>query len=79
MGGVGREGWEVMLEGVVLERVKCFKYLGVWIQEDGRWGEMARNREEQGRSRLARLRGQWKVVKYSLWMTGEKSGKRWGE
>jgi hypothetical protein len=48
-----------MLEGVVLERVKCFKYLGVWIQEDGRWGEMVRNREEKGRSRVARLRGQW--------------------
>ena len=31
---------EVRLEEIVLERVRSFKYLGVLIQEDGKWGEM---------------------------------------
>ena len=50
---------EVRLEGIVLERVRSFKYLGVWVQEDGKWGEMIEHSCKKGKRRLAFLAGQW--------------------
>ena len=50
---------EVRLKGIVLERVRSFKYLGVWMQEDGKWGEMIKCRGKKGKHRLAVLAGQW--------------------
>ena len=73
---------EVRLEGIVLGRVRSFKYLGVWMQEDGKWGDMIKCRGKKGKQRLAVLAGQWEGNK--RWTIDEKrriwelvGGRKW--
>jgi len=84
-GDGGEDEAELVLNGVVLERVRKYKYLGVWFTEDGGWKETVTSKGEKAAKLSKEMRRWWLCrkgvsvhVKFEVWKAMVLSGLLYG-